>query len=113
MASSSGRWDPPRIYASQFLQGNPQAPPLLDAHPTVCQIIDLKGPPSSWLGCQLGIYGMGGMEQSCEVTPVCYPEGGIGEGSECWGSVVPTFPVFQQVRSVGMRLTSVQCSLTT
>jgi hypothetical protein len=36
---------------------------------------------------------MGGMEQRCEVTPMFYPEGGIGEGSECWGSEVPTFPV--------------------
>lgn len=55
--------------------------------------VGLKGLLSSWLGCQLDIYGMGGMRQSCEVTPVCYPEGGMGEGSKFRGSEVPTYPV--------------------
>lgn len=82
-----GSWDPLRIYrldssckAALKLLPDPLSF-VLDAYPTACQIaemtgVGLKGLPSSWLGCQLSISRMGGMEQSCEVPPVYHPEGG-------------------------------------
>lgn len=75
-------WDPLRISSCKAaLKLLPE--PLsfvLNAHPIACQIpemtrVGFKGLSSSWLGCQLSISRMGGLEQSCEVPPVYYPEG--------------------------------------